>query len=211
MDLYNTPAIRSAVERAVRDGTVLGNSVLDEPKHRTWGGSIDKAMVDQMCGYVKRIFPTLPVGLVVVHWWRPTERYRVCDFIVTQYDWAQPPHGWGTPGGRGDVVSWREAALEQARRDGIEIAFSMNVLDGGPEVDDCPLTRTGGFGTYPKHCRMTSAQVREFGLALAPKGCAMFVWRYDEEFMSKSANLAAIKEIAEKVATLPPRSCKRPA
>jgi hypothetical protein len=145
-----------------------------------------------------------------VHWWRPDERFRVCDFIVTQYGWSHPPRGWGTPGGRGDVMSWRKVALEQAQHDGIAIAFSMNVLDGGQELDDCTLSKTGGQGTYKRHCRMTSKQVREFGLALATSGCAMFMWRYDKTFMSKPENVRAVEEIAAEVATKDPRTCRRP-
>jgi hypothetical protein len=212
MDRYRTAEIQAAVAGGVADGTIIGNSVIDEPKRKVWGGSFNKAIVDEMCGYVKDIFPTLPVGVATVHWWLPTERFRVCDFIIDQYDYAQPPNGWGTPGGgKGDILSWRNQAFVQVKRDGVAIAFSMNVLDGGPELPGCPSSKTGGEGTYPKHCRMTPAQVRQFGLALATEGCAMFMWRYDEEFMSKSANVKAFKEIADAVATKAPRSCRRPA
>jgi hypothetical protein len=212
MARYDTPEIKRAVAWAVADGTLIGNTVIDEPRHRTWGGSIDKALVDQMCAYAKSIFPTLPVGPIVVHWWLESERYRVCDFTVVQYDWAQPPHGWGTPGGRGDVISWRDAALAQAKKDGTEIAFSMNVLGGGAEVAGCPLSSTGGhYKPYDKqHCRMTPDQVRKFGLALGPAGCAMFMWKFDSAFMSKSANIRAMEDVAAKLAESPLRSCKRP-
>lgn len=209
MDRYRTTAIRAEVARAVADGTVLGNSVIDEPKHKTWNNSINKATTDQMCRHVKSIFPTLPVGVTVVHWWRPNERYRACDFIVDQYDWAQPSHGWGTRGGgRGDVKAWRTAALAQAKKDGIAIAFSLNILDGGEEMRTCN-SRTGGRGTYANHCRMTSKQVRDFGLALGPSGCALFMWRHDRAFMSKSANLQAIRDVAATLANATSRSCAR--
>ena len=66
MDTYNTPAIKQAVAAAVADGTIIGNSVMDEPHNETvaagWGGNVTKAMVDGMCGYVKQIFPTLDGG-----------------------------------------------------------------------------------------------------------------------------------------------------
>ena len=35
MDTYNTPAIRAAVAAAVADGTIIGNSVMDEPHNST--------------------------------------------------------------------------------------------------------------------------------------------------------------------------------
>jgi hypothetical protein len=201
MDSYRKPLIQSAIDRGVAEGTIIGASVLDEPKRTVWGGVLNKAMVDEMCAYVKGIFPTLPVGVVVVHWWLQEERYRVCDFIVSQYGWLQPPRGWGTPGGRGDVVSWREEALRQAKHDGIAIAFSMNLLNGGEALDTCVRSKT---------CRMSPKEVREFGLALATAGCAMFMWRYDERFMSEPANMTALEEIAAVVATKEVRSCRRP-
>jgi hypothetical protein len=210
MDDYRLPIIQTAIAEGVADGTIMGNSVLDEPKRAVWGNNLDKAMIDEMCAYVKGIFPTLPVGVVVVHWWRPSEHYRVCDFIVSQYGWSQPPHGWGTPGGHGDVIGWRDAALEQARQDGIAIAFSINLLNGGEELEDCSSSRTGGPGTYPKHCQMTPKQVSDFGLALATAGCAMFTWRYDASFMSNAANVQALDAIAAATAAHAPRSCRRP-
>jgi hypothetical protein len=210
MEQYRLPVIQAAVAAGVADGTIIGNSVIDEPKRTVWGGVLDKAMVDEMCAYVKNIFPTLPVGVEVVHWWKPTESYRVCDFIISQYDWAQPPHGWRTPGGRGDVISWREVALEQAKHDGVAIAFSINLLDGGQDLAGCPLSRTGGAGTYPMHCRMTANQVRDFGMALGTAGCAMFMWRYDEAFMANPANVKAMEGIAASLAKENPRSCRRP-
>jgi hypothetical protein len=163
-----------------------------------------------MCRHVKSIFPSLPVGVAVVHWWRESERYRVCDFIIPQYDYAQPPHGWGTPGGgKGDVVSWRNAALAQARKDGIAVAFSMNILDGGPELKGCPLSKTGGHGTYGGHCRMTAKQVRDFGQALGPSGCAMFMWKFDQAFLSKVAYRQAVSSVAATLARSSTRSCRR--
>jgi hypothetical protein len=208
MDRYRTSAIRTAVARGVRDGTIIGNSVIDEPKNRAWKNSINKSVVDQMCRHVKSIFPSLPVGAVTVHWWRPNERYRSCDFIVDQYDYAQPANGWGTRGGgNGDVTSWRKQALAQARKDGIAIAFSLNILDGGPELRGCPLSKTGGRGTYKGHCQMTANQVRQFGKALGQSGCALFMWRYDKKYMAKSANARAFRDVASSLGS--GRSCRR--
>jgi hypothetical protein len=56
---------------------------------------------------------------------------------------------------------------------------------------------------------MTASQVRQFGLALGPYGCAMFMWKYEATFWSKSANIQAFRDIAAKLATSPGRSCRR--
>jgi hypothetical protein len=211
MDGYNTPQIRAAIAQGIADGTIIGNATINEPKHAEWGGVINKAVLDQMCGYVKKIFPTLPSGPITVHWWLRTETYRTCDFIIDQYDWAQPPQGWGTPGGKGDVVAWRDAALAQGKKERITIAFAMNVLGGGSEVPGCPLSSTGGpySATDKRHCRMTAAQVRDFGRALGPSGCAMLMWMYENTFWSKSANVQAFKDVAATLAVSPGRQCRR--
>jgi hypothetical protein len=73
-DLFNTPAIRAAIAEGVKDGTIIGNNVMDEPfnwgmgpanKANSWGpkGTMNKARVDSMCGYARSIFPTLPQGV----------------------------------------------------------------------------------------------------------------------------------------------------
>ena len=63
METFNTQAIRDAVAEGVADGTIIGNSVMDEPQQsgtttKDWGppGTMTKARVDQLCAYVKNIF-----------------------------------------------------------------------------------------------------------------------------------------------------------
>lgn len=211
MDGYNTAAIRAEVAKGIADGTIIGNATINEPKNAEWGGVVNKAVMDQMCGYVRKIFPTLPSGPITVHWWLREQTFRTCDFIVDQYTWAQPPLGWGTPGGKGNVAAWRDAALAQAKKEGITIAFSMNVLGGGVEVAGCPLPLTGGpyLPTVSKPCRMTATQVRDYGRALGPYGCAMFMWMYDKAFWSKASNVQAFGDVAATLAVSPGRSCRR--
>jgi hypothetical protein len=212
MNTYNTAAIRSAVASAVADGTIIGNSVMDEPHvsglgdGNTWGpaGTMTKARVDSLCGYVKAIFPTLPVGVVHPHdAFEPANSYRVCEFLVDQYSWR-----------RNSITDFRDAALAMARRDRMSIVFSLNVLNGGIQAErdglwSCPAATTGGRGTYDPNCRMTPAQVRDWGLLLGSAGCALTMWRYDADFMADPGNQQAFKEVAAKLATLPAKSCGR--
>ncbi len=212
MDTYNTATIKQAVAAAVADGGLIGNSVMDEPHvyglgdGNTWGpkGTMTKARVDEMCAYVKAIFPTLPVGVVHQHnMFEPDKSYQVCDFIVSQYS-----HRYG------DVTKFRDDALAMGYRDGIAIAFSMNIINGGIQAPrdglwNCPLTTTGGRGTYDPNCRMTAAQVRDYGLLLGPAGCAMMMWRYDDAFMANTDNQQAFGEVARRLATQGRRPCTR--
>jgi hypothetical protein len=212
MNTFNTAAIKTAVAAAVSDGTIIGNSVMDEPHvsgagdGNTWGpaGTMTKARVDQLCAYVKNIFPTLPVGVVHPHnVFEPTKSYSTCEFIVDQYSWR-----------KGDVQQFRDGGLAMAKRDGIGIIFSMNILDGGIQAArdglwNCPLTTTGGRGTYEPNCRMTAAQVREWGTTLGLAGCALTMWRYDAAFMLNPENQAAFGDLRARLAAAPAKSCRR--
>lgn len=218
MDLFNTPAIKAAIATGVQNGTIIGASVMDEPNHRDWGGVVSKATIDEMARYVKGYFPTLPVGVVIVHWWRPTERYQDIDFIVDQYDWWQSPNG---PGGgqSGNILGWRDAALAMAQANGISIAFSLNIIDGGIqdltspdriEAWRCPVPATGGRGLRSPVCRMSPTQIRDWGQTLGVAGCALLMWRYEGPFMLREDNQVAFKDVADRLSTAAPKSCVRP-
>jgi hypothetical protein len=209
MNLFNTSTIRNAVAAGVADGTIIGNSVMDEPEFRDWGGVMTKPLLDQMASYVKAIFPTLPVGVNHgpngYYQWRPTERYRVLDYVLNQYSW------WVTTG---NVAAYRDKVLAQAALDGVQVAFSLNLLNGGVQDKDgtysCDGAGQGGKGLTNQNCRMTAQQVRDWGLTLGRTGCAMFMWRYDDTFMSRSDNQQAFRDVAGGLASSAAKSCRRP-
>ena len=202
---FDTPAIRGAIAEGVADGTIIGATVMDEPyvsgggDGNTWGpvGTMTKVRVDSLCGEVKRYFPTLPAGVGHQHQlFEPENSYRVCDFLVDQYVSRFGP-----------VTEWRDAALAMAARDGYAVAFSMNILNGGIRDNDddgvweCPVPLTGGYGTQEPNCRMTAEQVRSFGMTLGSAGCALVMWRYDDEFMADPANRQAFNDVAARLAS----------
>jgi hypothetical protein len=213
LNTFNTPVIREAIAAAVSDGTLIGNSALDEPHHyglgdpnNSWGpkGTFTKVRVDSMCTDIKSIFPTLPVGVSHGHNdFEPTKSYRVCEFIIDQYAWR-----------KGEVTKYRDDGLAMAQRDGIQIVFSLNLLDGGIQAArdglwNCSLTTTGGRGTFEPNCRMTADQVRNWGILLGSAGCGLTMWRYDSEFMANPANIDAFNEIGARLSSLPSKSCRR--
>jgi hypothetical protein len=198
MDAYRTPAIKAAIRAAVADGTVLGDDIIDEPNHPTWGGVMTKALLDRMAAYVKGIFPTLPVGVSIRWDWRSQERYKVVDFITTQYVTRF-----------GSVDAWRNGAIEAAKKNRIALVLAFNPLNGGTVTRGCPLGRTGGKGTYGGNCRMTPAQIRSSGMALGTGACAVVMWKYDRNFMLKTANAKAFRDVKNKLANSPGRSCRR--
>ncbi len=205
MNSFTTSSIRNAVAAGVSDGTVVGNVMMDEPETPKWGDNVSKALLDDMAVYAKGIFPSLPVGVNVGppgYRWRASERFHEVDWVRYQYNW------WVTSG---NVGAWRSAVLDQAHKDGVTPAFSLNLLDGGIKDTqgswDCSAT---GKGTYKPNCRMSADQVRTYGKAIGPSGCFTLMWHYDDAFMSKSANRDAFHDVASLLATKPRRSCRRP-
>jgi hypothetical protein len=214
MDGYNTSTIRQAVAQGVSDGTVIAANIMDEPYvfggatggGNTWGpkGTMTKARVDSLCGYVKTIFPTLPNGPEHQHQlFEPEKSYRVCDLYIDQYKAAY-----------GSVTTWRDAGLQMAARDGHQVMFALNILDGGVQdkdgTYDCTGAGQGGKGTYSPNCRMTPDQVRDWGSLLGTAGCGgLYMWRYDDAFITDPSNQQAFKDLKTKLSTLPVRSCLR--
>ena len=210
IDKYNTGPIREAIAAGVADGTVIANSLMDEPENKKWGGVMTKPLIDSMAAYAKRYFPTLPMGPSHgpngYYQWRPTERYRVVDCVRNQYNW------WVT---KGDLAGWRDNVLAQAKLDGVAVAFSMNILDGGqPAPRDgtwsCPAGTSAGRGTRQPACRMTATQIRDWGKALGPAGCALMMWRYDSDAMERPDNQQAMADVAAVLARVPNPGCARP-
>jgi len=204
MNTYNTSEIKQAVAAGVADGTIMGNIVMDEPSNtspdNTWGpaGTMNKARVDSMAEYVRAMFPTLPIGVTMDYSIWPDQSYKKLDFIVSQYRWS-----------KGDVTAYRDGALRLAARDGHQVVFSLNILDGGYRIDGCPVPQTGGPGTYGSNCRMTPQQLRDYGLVLGPAGCGLAMWRYTQDFMANPDNRSAFQDIAGVLATLPAKACRK--
>jgi hypothetical protein len=207
MSKFNTSTIRNAIAQAVSDGIVVGNTMMDEPETVKWGGNVTKSLLDQMAVYAKGIFPTLPQGVNVgppaYKIWQTTARFYKVDWVRYQYSW------WVT---EGNVAAWRDIVLDQARKDGVQPAFSLNILDGGTKDKsgswDCPGI---GKGTYAPNCNMTADQVRSWGRTLAAAGgCVMFMWRYDYSYITKTANQDAFRDVASAASAAPRKSCKRP-
>jgi hypothetical protein len=200
MNRYNTTELKAVVDSGVADGTILGNSVMDEPTHSSWLGGdpnwLTKNTIDQMCAHVKGIFPTLPVGVAVVSRWRRNEHYAVCDFIIDQFEYDVP--GNTTP------AAYRDSALALAQDDDVQIVFSLNILDGGKRVAGCTP------GTFGANCQMTAADMQAAGLTLGPAGSGLFMWRYDFNYMNSGANQAAFDVIADDLNSRPAKSWLRP-
>lgn len=205
---FNTAAIKKAIADGVADGTVIGNVMIDEPEHASWGRSPDafsKPLLDQMAGEVRAVFPTLPVGNNVgppAYKWHTTETFQKLDFIIYQYNTAYTS---------GNITGWRDGVLAQAAKDHVVPFFSLNVLDGGVQDKDGHYDCTGagqlGPGTYAPNCRMTAAQVLSYGKALSPAGCGLMLWEFDRYYVTRSDVQTSLKALATAQAALAPMKC----
>ena len=127
-----------------------------------------------MCGYVKGMFPSLPVGVVHDHEvFQPRQSYHVCEFLLDQY-----------AARKGTVAEFRDAGLAMGRRGRHVDIFSLNMIDGGTQASgtaawDCPFRRDRG----PGHLRAQLPDDRpadpRLGIVLGSAGCALTMWRYD--------------------------------
>ncbi len=202
MDSYNTPTIRTAIAGAVADGTIIGNSVMDEPANvslsNSWGpaGTMTKARVDDMCRYVKNMFPTLPVGVLHDHRiFEPEKGYQSCEFLVSQYRLS-----------KGGVQEFRDGGLAWAKRNNMSIIFSLNILHGGD-----PGTTCMKFGDDPQGtlCPMSPQQLRDWGTMLGRAGCALMMWKYEDLYIQQSGIQVALRDVAAALAAVPRRPCTR--
>lgn len=177
---YNTSAIKTAVAAAVANGTLLGYSMIDEPNRFNWGGGLNKAMLDRMATYSKSIFPTLPTAAVVTYYWRPTERYRVLDAIISQ-TWKP----------KKTAAQFRDEAVAAAKLNGVSLAFSLNLFAG------------------PSGGTMTPSQIKTWTVTLGRASCGMFMWKYSSYLFSQYSYKQAFKEAAATLAADPAPRCRR--
>lgn len=194
--LYNTPAIKDAVKAAHADGTWDSENLMDEPHHRDWV-IMTKAMIDSMASEWKDIFGDLPTCVTNQWDWRREEKYTILDFLLCQYSKRKGP-----------VETYRDNAIAETKKQGMKVAFSINILNGGHQVANCPEPETGGIGVNEGDnlgCRVTPLQLKEWGIALlsTPDTHGLTFWRYDTAFFQRQPNVAAVEEIVKIANGLP--------
>jgi hypothetical protein len=182
-----TPATRAEIVKAHRDGIVTSILLFDEPWVKggddgagsivgnTWGPKgMTRAFVDVRCAQVKALLPGVPVGTSDhLTAYDSNGATKVCDFGQFQYS-----HRFG------DVVAWRNAALARGKRDGYQVTFSMNVINGGTQdrdgTYDCVGSQFGPKGQRSPNCGMTEAQIKNVLDVLLGHGAGgQMMWRFD--------------------------------
>jgi len=214
MDKFNTATIKNAVAAGVADGTVIGANMMDEPQAHadvqsggnTWGpeGTMTKVRVDQLCGYAKSIFPTLPVG-INARWavFEPTKTYQTCEFFIDQYSYRL-----------GELGAYRQGVLTYLQKQvsaghSMRLVAAMNVINGGTQDKtgawDCPQSHRGY--TAP-NCWMTPEQVKAAGASYGVLGCGFVMWQWDDAFMGRATNQQAFQSVAGLLKLKPKVPCR---
>jgi hypothetical protein len=188
---YDTPVLKAALEAGVKDGTILGYNMLDEPPHPSWGGVLTKATVDAMAVYCKSLFPFMPCGVAVDHRWRPAERYRQLDFMIAQ-TWME----------RIGPEEFRDSAVAVAKRDGVALVLGINLFGERP---------TPGCERRGNQCWMRPMDVREWGRTFVsePYACAVVLWRYDSSMWSRPEYQSQFNDVANVARQRAAKPCRR--
>jgi hypothetical protein len=191
VERYTTPVLKTALQEAVTDGTVLGYVMLDEPQHVSWGGALTKATVDSMAAYCRELLPSIPCGVAADHRWRAHERYRVVDFVMAQ-TWMET----------GSATAFRDSAVAMARRDGVALVLSINLFGAKPSP---------GCEPRRNQCLMRPAEVREWGRVLVsePYACALMMWRYDAAMWGRPEYQTQFQDIATIAKQRVAKECRR--
>jgi hypothetical protein len=165
----------------ITDGTIIGHFLIDEPRDASnWGGiEVPYADIEAAAAYSKSIWPTMPTGAG-----SPADDmeagapYVSLDFAFSQYRDK-----------KGDLATWLAGQTASARRSGLGLLLSINVLDGNIDNSSYSAAQLSAVGST---------------LAAEPYACGLTMWKYDSTYFADAAVKLAMADIA-KVANARPR------
>jgi hypothetical protein len=147
----------------VADGTVVAHQIVSEAKARDqFGGAvIPNEVLDEMAGYSKSIWPTMPTLV----------RADATDLEehAAGYETPMPAWTWRYLDAassrylarKGDPVAFAEAEQASADRQGLALAIGLNVLSGGDGSSDFPSPELPGAWA------MSADELRTYTAALS--------------------------------------------
>jgi hypothetical protein len=180
----------------IADGTLVGHYMIDEP-HRSsrWKGGISQATVEAMARYSKQLWPDMVTFVRVVPSWlaQAPVQYRYLDAAYAQY-----------ASRRGDPARWLAGEVTFAKRLGLGLVLSMNVLDGGSKTSGIQGLSSGKFA-------MSATELRRNGTALLNEsyGCAFIMYRYDATYYNRSDIRPVMADLSQLAKGHLPTSCRQ--
>ena len=177
----------------IRDGTIVGHYILDEPHDPTnWGGTVvTRAQVDQLARYSKQLWPSMPT--LVRGWPAYLKGYQ---YKYLDAAWAQYSERFGP------INDFIRANVRDAKATGLALVVGLNLLGGGGKAQ-------GIMGYSGRRFAMNAWQVRSWGAALLaePYVCALIGWKYDERYFARADIKAAIAGLGDKARQHASRAC----
>jgi hypothetical protein len=147
-------------ESYIRDGTIIGHYMIDEPHHQTkYGGKpISPSTLEEMAQYSKARYPGM--ATVARTWPEYLERggpYRYLDAA-----WAAYAYRFGP------VDDFIAKNVASAKRQGLGLVVGLHVSQGSPSKG-----------------RMTASQIRDWGTVLLRNTypCAFISWKYESDYL----------------------------
>jgi hypothetical protein len=180
----------------IKDGTIIGHYLMDEPHDpANWGGRlVSRATVDAMAKYSKQLWPGLPT--IVRSWpaYLKGYRYRYLDA-----SWAQYSNRMGS------ISAFLAKNVSEAKKARLGLVVGLNLLDGG--------NRSSGIrGNTRGKYAMSGSMIRQWGSVLMSSSyaCAFVSWKYNAQYLSRSAVKSAISYLASKARSSRVRTCRAP-
>jgi hypothetical protein len=171
-------------ESYVKDGTVIGHYLIDEPNDpRNWSGRpVSASMVEQMAKYSKSLWP----GMATIVRVEPDYldyNHRYLDAAWAAYLWR-----------RGNVNDYLRSNVAHAQKRGLQLVVGLNVIDGG----------------NPKLTPMSAKEVEDWGSAMLDSSypCAFIMWTHNSTYLKSSGMPNAMDALRRKANNRSSKSCK---
>ena len=187
LDLWkqNIDAYRAIdISSYIADGTIIGHFLIDEPRDATnWGGvPVSYADIEAAAAYSKSIWPMMPTGAgSSAGEMEAGAPFASLDFAFSQYREK-----------KGDLATWLAGQTAAARRAGLGILLSINLLDGNIDNSTYSPSQLAAVGTV---------------LAAEPYACGLTMWKYDSVQFADAEVKLALASIAKVANARPPHRC----
>ncbi len=171
-------------DQYVKDGTVVGHYLIDEPNDpRNWGGKpVPASMVEQMAKYSKDLWPGMATIVRVAPDYLDND-HRYLDAAWAAYLWRH-----------GNVNDYLRRNVAEAQKRGLQLVVGLNVIDGG----------------NPKKTPMSAREVEEWGSAMLDSSypCAFIMWTHNSTYLRSSGMPDAMDALSRKAKNRSTKSCK---
>jgi hypothetical protein len=180
----------------IADGTLFAHYLIDEPGHPSrWGKQkISQATVEEMARYSKQLFPGITTTARVVPSWLADAsiKYKYLDAA-----WAQFADR------KGEASEWITKEVAEAKKLGVGLIVSLNVINGGDGSSRVRGTRSGQYN-------MSASELRKNGTALLNQdyACAFVMWQYDTKYFGRSDIKGVLADLSNKAKNHARTSCR---